>query len=57
MAVHYEQVNNMLLNEFLKEHKKVEEQQRLGSRPSRSNRKGWKFSLRSSKSRQLKSRK
>jgi septal ring factor EnvC (AmiA/AmiB activator) len=27
MAVHYEQINNMLLNEFLKEHKKVEEQQ------------------------------
>ena len=25
-AVHYEQINNMLLNEFLKEHKKVEEQ-------------------------------
>ena len=28
MTVHYEQINNMLLNEFLKEHKKVEE---LGS--------------------------
>jgi uncharacterized coiled-coil protein SlyX len=27
MAVHYEQISNMLLNEFLKEHKKVEEQQ------------------------------
>jgi septal ring factor EnvC (AmiA/AmiB activator) len=27
MAVHYEQINNMLLNEFLKEHKKVKEQQ------------------------------
>ena len=27
MAVHYEQINNMLLNEFLKEHKKVEAQQ------------------------------
>jgi len=27
MAVHYEQINNMLLNEFLKEHKRVEEQQ------------------------------
>ena len=26
-AVHYEQISNMLLNEFLKEHKKVEEQQ------------------------------
>jgi len=25
MAVHYEQINNMLLNEFLKEHKKVQE--------------------------------
>jgi trimeric autotransporter adhesin len=25
MAVHYEQISNMLLNEFLKEHKKVEE--------------------------------
>jgi hypothetical protein len=25
--VHYDQVNAMLLNEFLKEHKKVEEQQ------------------------------
>jgi Chaperone of endosialidase len=24
MAVHYEQINNMLLNEFLKEHKKVQ---------------------------------
>jgi uncharacterized coiled-coil protein SlyX len=27
IAVHYEQINNMLLNEFLKEHKKVEAQQ------------------------------
>jgi hypothetical protein len=27
MAVHYEQISNMLLNEFLKEHKKVEELQ------------------------------
>jgi len=27
MSVHYEQINSMLLNEFLKEHKKVEEQQ------------------------------
>jgi hypothetical protein len=27
MAVHYEQINNMLLNEFLKEHKKVQELQ------------------------------
>ena len=27
IAVHYEQINNMLLNEFLKEHKKVEELQ------------------------------
>jgi uncharacterized coiled-coil protein SlyX len=26
-SVHYEQINNMLLNEFLKEHKKVEAQQ------------------------------
>ena len=26
-SVHYKQVNVMLLNEFLKEHKKVEEQQ------------------------------
>ena len=26
-SVHYEQINNMLLNEFLKEHKKVEELQ------------------------------
>ena len=26
-AVHYEQINNMLLNEFLKEHRKVEQQQ------------------------------
>ena len=26
MAVHYEQVSNMLLNEFLKEHKKVKQQ-------------------------------
>ena len=25
MSVHYEQINNMLLNEFLKEHKKIEE--------------------------------
>ena len=25
MAVHYEQINNMLLNEFLKEHKKVQD--------------------------------
>ncbi len=29
MAVHYEQINNMLLNEFLKEHKKVEAQQAI----------------------------
>jgi hypothetical protein len=28
-AVHYEQINNMLLNEFLKEHKKVEELQAI----------------------------
>jgi Chaperone of endosialidase len=28
-TVHYEQVNNMLLNEFLKEHKKVEELQAI----------------------------
>ena len=27
MAVHYEQISNMLLNEFLKEHKKVDQQQ------------------------------
>jgi hypothetical protein len=27
VSVHYEQINSMLLNEFLKEHKKVEEQQ------------------------------
>jgi trimeric autotransporter adhesin len=27
VTVHYEQINSMLLNEFLKEHKKVEEQQ------------------------------
>ena len=27
LSVHYEQVWNMMLNEFLKEHKKVEEQQ------------------------------
>ncbi len=27
MAVHYEQISNMLLNEFLKEHKKVEQLQ------------------------------
>ena len=27
IAVHYEQINNMLLNEFLKEHKRVREQQ------------------------------
>ena len=26
-TVHYEQINNMLLNEFLKEHKKVEQLQ------------------------------
>jgi methyl-accepting chemotaxis protein len=26
VTVHYEQINSMLLNEFLKEHKKVEEQ-------------------------------
>jgi uncharacterized coiled-coil protein SlyX len=25
MSVHYEQINNMLLNEFLKAHKKIEE--------------------------------
>jgi trimeric autotransporter adhesin len=28
MAVHYEQINNMLLNEFLKEHRKNEEQEK-----------------------------
>jgi hypothetical protein len=28
-TVHYEQINNMLLNEFLKEHKKVEELQAI----------------------------
>ena len=28
-AVHYEQINNMLHNEFLKEHKKVEELQAI----------------------------
>ena len=28
-AVHYEQINNMLLNEFLKEHRKVEELQAI----------------------------
>jgi hypothetical protein len=33
MAVHYEQINNMLLNEFLKEHKK---KSRHNKRPSRS---------------------
>ena len=27
ISVHYEQINSMLLNEFLKEHEKVEEQQ------------------------------
>ena len=27
MSVHYEQINSMLLNEFLKEHKKVEDLQ------------------------------
>jgi uncharacterized coiled-coil protein SlyX len=29
VSVHYEQINNMLLNEFLKEHKKVEAQQAI----------------------------
>ena len=29
MSVHYEQINSMLLNEFLKEHKKVEELQAI----------------------------
>jgi len=29
MSVHYEQINAMLLNEFLKEHKKVEELQKM----------------------------
>ena len=38
-AVHYEQINNMLLNEFLKEHKKVSNWKPL----SRSNRKEWRF--------------
>ena len=28
MAVHYEQINNMLLNEFLKEHRKLQEQEK-----------------------------
>jgi len=28
-SVHYEQINSMLLNEFLKEHKKVEELQAI----------------------------
>ncbi len=31
-SVHYEMVNAMLLNEFLKEHKKVEEQQAIDNR-------------------------
>jgi hypothetical protein len=53
-TVHYEQIN-MLLNEFLKEHKKVAG--RTCKPPSRSNRKEWKFSRRSSKSRPRKSKK
>jgi uncharacterized coiled-coil protein SlyX len=32
MAVHYEQINNMLLNEFLKEHRTVQEQKATISR-------------------------
>ena len=43
-TVRYEQINAMLLNEFLKEHKKVEE---LAKRPSPSNRKEWRLSRRS----------
>ena len=39
-TVRYEQVNAMLLNEFLKEHKKVQTWKPL----SRSKRKGWRFS-------------
>ena len=40
MTVHYEQINNMLLNEFLKEHKKVE----ATCKPqSPSNRREWRF--------------
>ena len=38
-AVRYDQINTMLLNEFVKEHKKC----RTWRPPSRSNRKGWKF--------------
>jgi hypothetical protein len=30
--VRYEQINNMLLNEFLKEHKKVEQLQKMVAR-------------------------
>jgi hypothetical protein len=45
-SVRYDQVNAMLLNEFLKEHRKVQEP---GGRE-------WKFSRRSSKLRQRKFR-
>ncbi len=44
----YEQINAMLLNEFLKEHKKVEQQEATGSRSNgkfeateRSNKRKW----------------
>ena len=45
-TVRYEAVNAMLLNEFLKEHQKVEEQQANIAelkQPSLSNRRGWRF--------------
>ncbi len=58
-SVRYDQVNAMLLNEFLKEHCKVEEQSReiqSNERRSLNSGTGWRPSWQSSKSRRLKSK-
>ena len=44
-TVRYEAVNAMLLNEFLKEHRKVQELEPREKRPSRSSKREWKIWL------------
>ena len=44
MAVYFEQINNILLNEFLKEHMKVKE---LQATVTQQTEREWRFSLRS----------
>jgi hypothetical protein len=56
-SVRYEAVNAMLLNEFLKQHRKVEELRTTSKSRSRSSRKKYKPSLHSSGSRHRKSKK